>query len=626
MFLEKNLNALKLGAGDTDLIALISNTEPPNNLAFYETESGDYTLGLMHNGNEVLLHHPQGAMLEAAAICDPESNQFHPGLRSKHLILGLGLGYVLDHAYRHSNGHFYVYEPNVPLLRFVLENVDLSESLSNNRVQIATTADGLISKLRKKYINGEVIDVLITNGYATVLADDIAPLTDQLIQMAEEKQSNLHVGLQYHEDWLRQFFQNLPHLPETLPFDQLIGQFPQKPAVIISSGPSLDRALPTLARIQDHVLTFAVGGALRPLLAGGIEPDFALFLDFMGPKQQLTDLPGSTENTTFLLGPFSEGKCFEVPAKGRYLTALKNYGAYADWLSTAQQTGSCRIESGATVSIMAINAAIAMGCNPIILVGQDLAFQEDQYYAGGVRGTFEDNCLVLESSDTMVGRKIPLREVHGWHGEMLKTGEDYYAFLQHFETLAFENNQSPDGVKLYNASSGGAFIQGFEHLTLNDIGARHAWQPLDKTIQKIPISNYSDDFRQALIYLRDQIDHITAQAKLLEGILTAMLDKPLTEWATLEDELAPRYRQARAQLAQGLTDAPFLEYALLKEIWALQETYRFDAHSLEEQHQNIQADHHYMRGIYNKLQGHVRPWIETALSELKTPHENQSLV
>jgi hypothetical protein len=46
------------------------------------------------------------------------------------------------------------------------------------------------------------------------------------------------------------------------------------PAVVVGSGPSLDKSIETLRAIRDRVILFSAGSALRPLLKAGIRPDF----------------------------------------------------------------------------------------------------------------------------------------------------------------------------------------------------------------------------------------------------------------------------------------------------------------------------------------------------------------
>ena len=63
------------------------------------------------------------------------------------VVFGIGLGYILDEVFNRYPSRIYLYEPDLALLRFVLENVDISEHLSSGRVYITNNLDELISKI-----------------------------------------------------------------------------------------------------------------------------------------------------------------------------------------------------------------------------------------------------------------------------------------------------------------------------------------------------------------------------------------------------------------------------------------------------------------------------------------------
>ncbi|MEA2754528.1 MAG: hypothetical protein QOJ54_817 [Aliidongia sp.] len=46
------------------------------------------------------------------------------------------------------------------------------------------------------------------------------------------------------------------------------------PAIIVGSGPSLDKSIEILKGLRDHAIIFSCGSSLRPLLKAGIRPDF----------------------------------------------------------------------------------------------------------------------------------------------------------------------------------------------------------------------------------------------------------------------------------------------------------------------------------------------------------------
>jgi hypothetical protein len=72
----------------------------------------------------------------------------------------------------------------------------------------------------------------------------------------------------------------------------LFGVFPRVPAVVVGAGPSLDKNLKGLTKLEGKVLVVAVDTAVRPLLAAGIRPHLVVAVD---PSElnavHLQDLP-----------------------------------------------------------------------------------------------------------------------------------------------------------------------------------------------------------------------------------------------------------------------------------------------------------------------------------------------
>ena len=65
------------------------------------------------------------------------------------ITFGIGLGYLLDETFNAYDSKIFVYEPDLKLLHFVLNNVDISEHLRSGRVFITNDLKELLEKLSK---------------------------------------------------------------------------------------------------------------------------------------------------------------------------------------------------------------------------------------------------------------------------------------------------------------------------------------------------------------------------------------------------------------------------------------------------------------------------------------------
>ncbi|WP_303674178.1 motility associated factor glycosyltransferase family protein [Vampirovibrio chlorellavorus] len=473
MYFESNCQALlSTHAQHAATVDQLRAVSPITEFELNPCPDGGYTL--LYRG--VALHDPQGPLSEAEAVIAQQATLVADRV---HVVLGLGLGYLLEALSEKSPGQMVVYEPDAALLRFVLENVDLAHLLSLPRVALFCDQQDFLLYLRKKLYSQYKLDILTLRGSAALLAQEIQPLMEQITRMELFRVQDFKTGQHFHQKWIQQFFGNAPNFAAMPTLDDLVDSFTDKPALVISRGPSLDAALPWVRALADAVVLIAVGGALHRLHDHGITPDFALFYDANGMKEQVHGLPDAyLEQITFVMSPFTQPAVFDMPSRGKLLMLAQNNMQFVDFLDEALQRKHCRLGGGGTVSIIGFQMAQRMGCNPIALVGQDLAFPHNQVYAGGVAMRLnEKGQLDLEASESLYTAPYDLTTVPGQDGKPLPTLQSYQSFLIHLEEMAALNAKSERPAQLWNASLGGAHIEGFPLLDLQRwVGQWPCWK------------------------------------------------------------------------------------------------------------------------------------------------------
>ena len=130
---QKNLNSIK--AYDIDLYQeLISLPSNDGTLSLNYTNKNEPNL-LYKN---YPLHSMEGAIDETKKVI--KSLNVNENNLNTFIIFGLGFGYLLDEIYTKYSNDFsiIVYEPNIQILRTVLETVDFQNTLNANNVRITT--------------------------------------------------------------------------------------------------------------------------------------------------------------------------------------------------------------------------------------------------------------------------------------------------------------------------------------------------------------------------------------------------------------------------------------------------------------------------------------------------------
>ncbi len=509
------------------------------------------------------LHDAQSPLHEAEQVITEQATLMPDRV---HVLLGLGLGYLLEALSQKSPGQIIVYEPDRALLRFVLENVDLAHLLALPRVALFCDQQDFLVFLRKKLYSQYKLDILTLRGCAVLFADEVQPLMEQITRMELFRVQDFKTGQHFHQKWIQQFFGNSPKFVTLPTLDSLAGCFGEKPALIISRGPSLDAALPYIKTLVASTVLIAVGSALHRLHASGITPDFALFYDANGMREQVHGLPESyLQQVTFVASPFTQPDVFNMPSRGKFLMLAQNNTQFVDFLDETFQRKHLRLGGGGTVSIIGFQMAQVMGCNPIALVGQDLAFPQNQVYAGGVAMRLNDKGqLDLEASETLYTAPYDLTTVPGQDGQPLPTLQSYQSFLIHFEEMAALNAKSEKPLQLWNASVGGAHIEGFPLLDLQSWIGRFADWKAPHALPELP--SYSTEEvlarKQAVqASITHLIEALVQDVRFLreQGRLVARNQSDLRKLAALT-------LQANRDIYARFAETPFAAYVLIHEM------------------------------------------------------------
>jgi Protein of unknown function DUF115 len=577
-----------------------------------ETSSG---LTLIVNG--IPLHSPDGAIAEAEAII---AERLHPGSDNIHLIFGLGFGYLAREALANSDGMVVIFEPHWPLLKFLLTEVDYSDLLSHPRVRLCGSVDQLAYTLKRVLdISGSVdgkLDGIISPGAALMFSSECLQAVGTCIEQVLGLQYNyFRMGLMMNPCWQIEALKNTAHLSQTRPLLALQNQYVGKPAVILSAGPSLEHFLHEVMYWQDRVITIAVPQAMYALQKAGFTPDFIAVLDYEGLAHQLKGI--DTSQTRFLNGPFAHELAWTSPAQGRYLVNFSNYANLADWFNDATGISNVSLGSGGTVSLLAVGLASVMGCNPIVMLGQDLAFSGSQQYAGGVHVTLDGDHFEREESHISKSMRIRLVDIEGQNGEMLKTSPDYKMFRDQFSDLAKELAMMRPELRLYNSSIGGADIPGFEVRALPALADQDDWISLP-LLNKIPTTAMACFNNLGFMPDLQRLEHQLQKALSLGDPLIAAM----TRWQkSLRNRGNTAERSATLDNAQGhfveALQAHWLVYGYLgQEIWAWQKLFM----QVPPSQQRVTEEIAYVTQIMTLLSKQLLPTVQQTLATLRQQH------
>jgi len=398
------------------------------------------------------------------------------------VVAGLGLGYHVRALSERLKGDGFILcsEPSIPLLATALTCTDLSEPIASNRLIILTDNDKTRLHSRLKVYNTLMMlgaqfvqhppSMRIAESQHGVITKAIAEFVTYMRMTLVTLVSNSRITC-------KNIAMNLVNYVTTPPIDILRDRFTGNPAIVISAGPSLSRNIDQLGRLKGRVVLCAVQTTLMPLIQRGIVPDFVTSLDFHEMSRKFFEGVGDLRGTHLVAEPKATWTVVDdYPGP---VSLLDNN--WARLLIGDELAGRDGLKAGATVAHLAFYLAVYLGCDPIIFVGQDLAFTGHVFYVPGVeihqawRSELNRFNTIEQKEWDRIARNRPiLQRVRGAHGGELYTDELLFTYLEQFEKDIAEVPR-----RVINATEGGAVIRGTEMMTLREATQRFCTSPID---------------------------------------------------------------------------------------------------------------------------------------------------
>jgi hypothetical protein len=221
-----------------------------------------------------------------------------------------------------------------------------------------------------------------------------------------------------------------------------------------------------------RAVIIAVQTMLKPLLAAGIEPDFVTSLDYNTVSTRFfenLEESGSTGRVHLVAEAKANWNVLDVfPG-----TMSVIHNDFASKLLRDSCPPRMGMKAGATVAHLSFYLAEFLGCDPIILTGQDLGFVDGLYYKPGTAihetwgvelGRF--NSLETKEWERIVRSRQILRKIPDVHGHPMYTEEQFFVYLQQFERDFASTRER--GVRVIDATEGGARKQHVEVMRLRE--------------------------------------------------------------------------------------------------------------------------------------------------------------
>ncbi|WP_420996875.1 6-hydroxymethylpterin diphosphokinase MptE-like protein [Campylobacter coli] len=377
-------------------------------------------------------------------------------------IYGIGNALLIKNLAKHYK-HLFVFESEIELFILALSTIDLSEELKVYKVVLFDcVAKDLEIQIAMIFDQQSILEYLSlyemfisSHYYLKYYETSILSLNELCIKSASVAIRNADITCFLPLLTHGQFLQNIPSMLESIPFQRILSQRKNKfeNAIVVSAGPSLTKQLPLLKACQDKAVIFCADGALSMLEKEGIVPDYVTNLDFTDLAMKFFQNKENLKQSIIAL------ECATHPNIVRSLNAencmivLRNKALYQRF--NLNDFGY--IDTGTHVSHFSYTLALALGFKNIIMIGQDLAFDEE----GNSHSKGFDFGEKFSGEENIDKLKVP---AYAGKGEVLThiAWNDYRIKLEYL----FACNSKE--AKFYNATEGGARINFTEELSFKE--------------------------------------------------------------------------------------------------------------------------------------------------------------
>lgn len=224
---------------------------------------------------------------------------------------------------------------------------------------------------------------------------------------------------------------------------ELEGIFKGKPGVVVATGPSLNKNVELLEKIYNKAVIVGADASAKVLKKHGLKPAHMITsLERVISTSRLFE--GLTEEDT--KDSFLSACPVVVPETyanfpGEKIIVYRNFATFK-WLDIPKGI----LDIGPSSANMAFKILEFLGCSPIILIGQDLAFGENNVsHAEGFHYGVDSETKYFNAQHL----------VEGNYTEKIATTPVWYQFLKHYERdISNYNGQ------VINSTEGGAKIHG----------------------------------------------------------------------------------------------------------------------------------------------------------------------
>lgn len=370
---------------------------------------------------------------------------------------------LIVHLYNESDidSKIILIEPDIKVAKFILQNADFT-SLRNDKIVYITSNDyNNISRIVEMLLMSRSIEDMAAN-VKYIINPNYYMYRDFMIDLAKNISNTLKMKMwtvgNSLDDQLVGFTNNYLNIDAYLERNNLSetkNAYLGRPAVVVASGPSLDKNIHLLKEVKDKAVILACDASYDICMKYGVVPDAIASIERDEPTYTYYYKDKKFEDDVVLVGPTVLWPDIYKDFRGKKIVSSKTNFGSDKWFESHFEDYPF-MSLGFSSAHVAYAHARWLGCDPIILIGQDLAYTGGKKHSDDTHTKYEGDNDARESE----GIESYVEDVFG--NKVLS--DDIYDLFRHYYEFEILNSS----CKCIDSTEGGAKIKYTDIMTFRD--------------------------------------------------------------------------------------------------------------------------------------------------------------
>ena len=358
-----------------------------------------------------------------------------------------------------ENTKILIVEENIHIFRYMMYFKRLDDLFKSKKVCFTIGERQCYDLMVRICIQNEWSNLVHNMKVITTPAYQVyrTQLQQKTKQFMQELVTSIHVLGNSTQDQMEGVINNYKNVDACIfsnSIAEIRGKYKGTPGIVVASGPSLEKNINLLKEAQGKAVIISCDASYQECIRHGVKPDaiasierdqgtydyfykdktFDKDLVFVGPGLVWPDILKVFPGKKILMAKTSDG------ADGWWMDHFENMEFVVMGMSCANVAHAVLEEAG---------------CDPIILIGQDLAYTDDKKHSSQIHDLFSSDNQIDANEETLWTEDI--------YGNPVRTAVYFNLFREYFERRVENGN----GV-LIDATEGGAKIKGSKIMTFRE--------------------------------------------------------------------------------------------------------------------------------------------------------------